>query len=90
MDAGAARGRHITLESYHLRIHLRGPIFLGGTPPDPIEGALCTLSPASNSVPPLFFIPGSAPDYHIVPTMHESIITVNNSQIITVLRAVII
>ena len=52
-DARAARGRHITLESYRLRIHLRGPKFQnfpgGGTPPDPIEG---TLSPASNSVPP--------------------------------------
>ena len=61
---------HITLESYRLRIHLKGPKFSwgGGTPPDPIEG---TLSPASNSVPPLFFIPGSAPDYHTVPTMHE-------------------
>ena len=52
--------------SDHLRIHLRGPKFQnfpgGACPHTPLVCALRTLpSTTSNSVPPLFFIPGSTP-----------------------------
>ena len=52
--------------SDHLKIHLRGPKFQnfsgGACPHSPLVCVLRALpSTTSNSVPPLFFIPGSAP-----------------------------